>query len=417
MAFTHPDPFSELWLSATWDDPMLQLLVDQKVQQVKARESGLLKKIATRPAIMSVKPQRIEQHDYPHEVTCTLAGTVTRTLTVTGDLFHKTATRALMLRVLRAQAQLIYTAAGVDYPARVTAIDATNPVVTIEAWNSGGALPTNGTGQVWRVVGQPFTDAEDASEGRMLDAKLRFVSTQIFSDTFKSLKTWELVKMHGDINKIPRQFEALYRKLRIEMANALIMSEPVLSAGVIQTMEEEERPTMAGLRWLVATYFGAGGEFADANAYRNLSGNAVDLNDWDEIAFNMAKAGTDFGSGDWWACVHPYTRQYMHDYNVSIIETQRTDDVAGNKINYLDLKIGKKVPIFDDWYMPVDKGYLIDISQCGHAPLKGDELSRGELPTGSTRNTAWQISFQEAGLIIDNLPVSVGGFYNGKVAA
>ena len=175
----------------------------------------------------------------------------------------------------------------------------------------------------------------------------------------------------------------------------------------IHTGLEEEAPRLAGLEYWPNVLFGSSMEFENTDLLKDLSGAAVDISDIDTLARKMLLNNSDFGQGSWELWCHPNTRAYMHDYQISYRDKPDTSKEVGFLVDYINLKIGKRVPIYDDIYMPEHQLYLVDMDKIGYGYFKNDRMERREMPTMG-RNRAWQISCQLYGLVIRQAPVSIG---------
>jgi hypothetical protein len=314
-------------------------------------------------------------------------------------------------KIARVGTVLRYETGGTTAIAIVSALDGSNPVLTVTA-ESGTSLPTNGASQTWQIVSEPFTDASAADNPRMLSRKTRFTTTQIFSETFEIARSRENLAMEIIGNETETQVDSLLYKMRQSMAYSTIMMWPKMSGATVYSAMEEERSRLCGLEFWCNNLFASGKEFENASILKDLSGAAVDISDIDTLARTLMLNGSDFGSGSWEIWVHPNVRAYMHDYNLTFREKPDTSKEAGFLVDKLNLKIGATVSVNDDIYIPERQLYLVDMSKLGYGWYKNDKVHREEIAMDTSRVKRWQISCQMYGLVERDAPVSLGFIKN-----
>jgi hypothetical protein len=245
----------------------------------------------------------------------------------------------------------------------------------------------------------------------MVDRKTRYTTTQIFWDTLQMLKTRMTQRMEGGINETETQVDELLYKLRVQKAYAVINMYPKIVSSAAASMLETERPSLCGLEWHLKNIHGAGGERVNASIWKSAAGARLDASLIDGVAKAMGQNGTDFNMGNWQIWVHPNQREWMHDFGLSYREQTETSTTAGFYIDKIRLKNGKVMSIFDDWYMPEDKLFMLDMDSWGLGNIEDDHITRGELPAGSIRYRKWQISEQVYGLVNRNALRNGGGLF------
>jgi len=402
------DAFSRVWNSSSWaDSNLVKRLLQDKLDQMRIQQSDLFGKVKELPEIANLKPLWMEESPYPHSVVGTLSGVSPRYLTITGNLFNASPTLVNLQKIARVGTVLRYEASGTVCIAIVSAVDGTDPILTVAA-ESGTALPSNASGMTWQIVGEPFTDSAAANESRMLARKTRFTTTQIFQEVFEILQSRENLAMEIVGNEVEAQIDSLIYKMRQSMAYSLIQMWPAMSGATVYSAMETERPRMCGLEFWCNNLFGSGKEFENASILKDLSGAAVDISDIDTLARTMMLNGSDFGSGQWEIWVHPNVRAYMHDYNLTFREKPDTSTEAGFLVDKLNLKIGATVGVNDDIYVPERQLYLVNLSSLGYGWYKNDKIHRNEIPMQTSRTKRWQISCQMYGLVVRNAPISLG---------
>lgn len=415
---TTGEVFAQLWSSSSWqDEQVLAKLMLAKVDKYRLQKDDFYSKLKVLSDIDHVKPRWMDQEGYIDKLTGTFSSTGT-TFTVTGDVFGQSITRALLLRVAREHTILAYSEGGNDYRLEVTAVHGSNPVLTTALYGGATAIagldslgPTgNGQNITVKVIGEPYTDAQDADNPRWVDRKTRYTTTQIFSETYQILKTRKMQRMEGGINEVENQIDELLYKLRSQKASAVINMYPKIVSSAAASMTETERPTLCGLEWHLKMIHGTTGERPNDEIWKSAAGARIDASHFDALAKAMGRNGTDFGMGNWQIWVHPDQREYMHDFDISYREKLEDSTTAGFYIDKIRLKNGKVVEIHDDWYMPEDKAFLIDMSSFGLGNLKGDAINRDVLPA-SGRYFKWQISEQVYGLVNRNALTNGGGIY------
>jgi hypothetical protein len=402
------DAFSRVWNSSSWaDSNLVKRLLIEKLDQMRIKQSDFFGKVKELPDIANLKPLWMEESPYPHSIVGTLAGTSTRTITVTGNLFNASPTLINLQKIARVGTVLRYEASGTTAMAIVSAVDSTNPILTVTA-ESGTSLPSNGASQTWQIVGEPFTDASAANEARMLARKTRFTTTQIFNEVFEILQSRENLAMEIVGNEVEHQIDSLIYKMRQSMAYSIIQMWPYMSGSTVYSAMETERSRLTGLEFWCNNLFASGKEFENSSILKDLSGASVDISDIDTLARTMMLNGSDFGSGDWQIWVHPNVRAYMHDYAISFREKPDTSREAGFLVDKLNLKIGATIGVNDDIYIPERQLYLVDMSKLGYGWYKNDKIHRNEIPMQTSRTKRWQISCQMYGLVVRDAPISLG---------
>ncbi len=409
-------------LGRIWDftdaeaEVLIQRLLLQKLDQFRVTSSDWYAKLKKLPQISDVEPRWLEEKGYPRTLTGTLSGTSPRYFTVTGNLFGASPTRASMLQCVRTDAVLFIEIAGVISAMKVSAVDATNPILTVTA-TGGTSLPTNAAGMVVNVTNEPFSDAAPAENPRFLGRDYRGVSTEIFSDTFQIEKTRKHIKMALGISELDHQINELLIRLRDLHATSCIYSYPEVSGGVVQTMLKTAKPRLCGLIWWFEELFGSGGDWENNKILVDMGGKPVDVEDFDKAALEMVNQDADFGKGDWQAWMHPNARWYLHESGQFMRRTDRQDKVAGYGVETMFLKsCGKEIPVYQDVRFPKTRSFLLDMSNLGHGNFEDDDLSRGKLAADSIRNERWQITDQLYGLVVRNTK-NIGACLKNTAAA
>jgi hypothetical protein len=403
--------FSLLWLSDDWRDAdnIIKPLILGDLDTIESKESTFTARMKRFPSVDHVKPRWGEEYAYPKTLVGTLSGSGA-TFTVTGDILHQTATRELMLKVINEGGIISYRTGGVTSQARVTAVDPTNAILSLTA-HGGTTMPSDGASQTWEVLGEPYSDTQDIDNPRSIDHYTRFTGSQIFSEMYEIGRTRSKQRMQFVNDPIEHDVKMLVRKMRRDAYRALFKMYPEISGGVPLTMLETEKPKLFGYMWWMGYLFGSGGEFESTDLYKDMGGASVLKDHWDELALNMHENDTDFNSGRWEITVHPRMRDYMHDYDITFREMGYDERTVGTFVDFINLKIGKKVPVFSDLECPLDVGILANMDNTGFTYFSGDEFTREEKMTGG-RYRQWQLSMQPVGLIMKNPGVNHGMLYN-----
>ena len=395
-------------LGRIWDftsaqsEVLIKRLLLQKLDQFRVKSSDWYSKLKKLPQVADVEPRWLEERGYERQLTGTISGTTPRYFTVTGNLFNASPTLASMLQCVRVNAVLWIEINGTISAMKVTAVDATNPVLTIVA-TGGTSLPANNTGLTVNVTNEPFSDAAAADNPRWLARTYRKVTTEIFSDTFQIEKTRKHIKMALGISELDHQINELLIRLRDMHATSCIYSYPEMNATVPQSMLQVQVPRLCGLLWWFETLFGSGGDWENNKILVDMGGKPVDVDDFDTAALEMVNQNTDFGKGDWQAWMHPNARWYLHESGQFMRRTDREDKGAGYGVETMFLKsCGKEIPVYQDVRFPKTRSFLLDMSQIGHGNFEDDDISRGKLAADSVRNERWQITDQLYGLVIRN---------------
>ncbi len=410
MAYAQTDDFLELWnLSSQANERLIKKFLSDKLDMYTQLKPTTFKRFKKLPMIGHPAPRWGEQESYVHEIEGTLSGTGT-TLTVTGDLFNATATRANLLKLINDENTILRRDYGGTVSlAMVTAIHASNPVLTVEAY-ANTSMPSDGASQKWTILGEPWKDSRDAENARVVPRTTRGTYSQIFADMFEILESRQNLDMEWIANESEHQIDMLMERMAERVAYCAIQMHPYYSGGFKNALEVEDA-TMAGLDWWAENLFGSGGDYENSSILYDIGGDSLDKDHLDNLSYAMLKNTTDFGQGDWVIATHPSIKQYMNDYGISYRDFGEKSKEYGFMVDKLNLKVGKSVEIIGDWYVPKDTAYLVNCSNWSWRYYKNDEPHRKRLSEDG-RYMRWMISCQVVGLQGRNVKTSLGKIKN-----
>lgn len=408
--------FAEVFQSGSWSDKELaaKFMLDMLDEIEREAPDDWYNRIGSAPTSKSFKPKWVEEDSHGDKLVGTLSGTSPRYLTITGDLFGETATRTNLYKLTKENGTLMTTVSGVNYRAYVVAVDGTNPVLTVAALNSG-SLPSNDTGMTWEIVGEPGTETEEVKNPRWQTRDTRWTASQLMWDNFEITKSRKLMKMEviGE-SEFEHQIRILLRRLKHRFARTAMIEAPVLSAGAIQTLEDTATPRMAGFIWWMESLFGSGGEYANTELAKDMSGNPItDISFIDDMAYALLDIGAPLEQDGWEFLCNPRTYKYLADFNISERVKEEKSTTAGYSINQLQLKArSRPVSIYKDRNVPKHMAFLYHHPSLKKGKIEGYNLDKGQLPVQNLLFEKWQIWMMEYGLVARNAPVLGGYFFN-----
>jgi len=386
-------------------------MVLDAIDQIRPTISEFYAAIPIGESVDSVKPFWMFEHLAPTQVVGNFTNADSK-LTITGKPFGRTVTRTDMLKILRLNAVLRYDYSSGTVIAKVTAVDPTNPVVTLTA-TSGTSLPgTDQSGKTWLVIGEPSTDAEDASNPRFFDRDFMYTTTELFSDVFSIEKTRRGLGMQGVRDEYAHQLDLLLQRLEWIQARSVLSGWPEVSGGEPQSLLETERARLCGLDWWPEYLFGSGKDYENSSLLQNLSGAALTQTHINTMVGELDKQGAKFSRGDWRFVTRPEIADYMQDYDLSYRESPADRTTAGFTIEKVRTKRGVDVKISRDWFVPEGTAWFVDVSQCEIHPFKGMEMLKEQLGRTNATSETWQIARRLVGLVLRNAPISVAKIKN-----
>ncbi len=260
----------------------------------------------------------------------------------------------------------------------------------------------------WDIIAEVWSDYRDAADPRYLDRIFREVGTQIHAETFEIPKTRKNTKYEVVTNEVQHQIQALFDKLRRQLAYAVLRSRPFHDGTNYVYGNKTEEPTMCGLcTWPSITQ----AELANPHVYVNKGAVALTKADLDNLARHLwLDEHANFNKGNWWIVCHPLTHQYIHDFDISYRRTDKDERGVGFYVDHFDAKIGKSFPILSDRYLRPDTLILTNLEAAEYGYYANDKLDRKEVPTQG-RYQRWLISFQTYGVVVRNPRSNIGMIY------
>lgn len=408
---TSESAFARLWEQADWVDSenVLGRLLFKKLDSISMPESRFMDSMTKMPTVDHVKPRWGEEVRIPNVLVGTMSGSGT-VFTVTGNIFNKAVSRARVMQCVDEGGIMTMTTGGVTYHVKVTAVDPTLPVLTVEAHSDSATAP-DGAAQSWKILGEPYSDATDIDNAREIERWTRYTTTQIFSEVVRMLKTRGKQRIEFIGNELEHQVEAVLEKMKMNQYSSMLNMSPVLVSGAAASMLETEKPALSGVLWRIRSLFASGKECEDLERYVDMGGAAVTKPHLDALILRMYLTGSKFEKGRWEIWTDVNTRQYMHDYDMTMRETSREDDTVGSNVNKIKSKLGKVFTLHDDVDMPEGTVVIANMEDWGWGYFADDQLTREEKPSGG-RYKQWQLSSQLYGAVQRNAPVSSGMLYN-----
>ena len=393
--------FMKIWTQGDQESErkMKSVLLDGLDSVVQA-ESDVLSRIrADRPTFSPVV-RWLEEWGYPSRVTAQVTG---ETMDFTGDLFGKTVTGESIRHVIREGTILERT--GDACQVKVSSVDGLSAFVTAygNTTLTNDAQPTE-----WEIISEPWSDFRDAVGPRSLDRTFREVGTQIFAETFEIPKTRKNTRYQIIAREVEHQIIALIRKLRRQLAYAVLRSRPSHDGTQFVWGDKTEEPTMCGLcTWPIITQT----ELSNPAVYVNKAGQALTKADLDGLVRHLwLDEHADYNKGDWSIVCHPSTSQYIHDFDISHRRIEKEDRTIGFHVDEFHSKVGKTFSILSERYMRPGVVLAVNFEAFTYGYYVNDSLERQEIPTQG-RYQRWLISFQTYGVVARNPRPNIGMIY------
>jgi len=257
----------------------------------------------------------------------------------------------------------------------------------------------------WDIISEAWSDYRDASRSRFLDRTVREVGTQIFAETFEIPKTRKNTKYKIVSNEAEHQIIALIRKLRRQLAHAVLRSRPFHDGSRFIWGNKTDEPTMCGLcTWPIITQ----SESPNPNVYVDKERQALTKSDLDNLIRHLwLDEHADYNNGDWWIVCHPSTHHFIQDFDSSYRSIEKQDQSIGFHVNEFHAKVGKTFPIVSERFMRPGVLIIVNFDSFKYGYYANDSLERRELPTQG-RYQRWLISFQVYGLVARNPRANIG---------
>jgi hypothetical protein len=406
-----PESFGAVYLSEDWDSQyLLKEMIEKKIDIFKAKMPGFYPRIKSMPDGNSFKRRWMHGEGYPTELVGTWDGSTY--LTVTGNLFGKTVTRASVLNVVRVGAVLQYLANGVLYAGRVVGVDATDPIIQLEA-TGGLTLPGSGSSQTWKRISKPYTETKNSSDPVMASRDLLYTGTEIFEGTIALQESRIRIGMQNDVDEIEYQTDRMLEDMEIQIATAAVHQIPTMSdGGVPLTMRETDEPRMFGLLWWIGYLYGSGGRWENASLYRDLSGKPPYIEDLQALVAAMDDNNSRLNSYPFEIWTTPAIKDYINTYGISQRRQTYDDKSHGTVVDEIQFGRRKdpiKVNADPDWR--ADCLAIIDMDAPHIGNVTGNRLRKKSIPTGTMLYIKDQWSQQKEGLRIDRPKEFAGMLY------
>jgi hypothetical protein len=269
--------FMNIWTQSDADSElkMKKVLLDGFDAVVQA-DGDLLSMIEIEDPISTPVIRWMEQWEYPSTLTARLIGNI---LVFTGDLFGKPVNTESIRQVIREGT--ILEAQDNGRQVKVTSMDGLQAFVSAYG---NTILHDDPEPAAWDIIAEVWSDYRDASDPRSLDRMFREVGTQIFAETFEIPKTRKNTAYENVPLEVEHQIEALLRKLRRQLASAVIRSRPFHDGLEFGWGNKTDEPSMCGLNtWPIITH----SENPNPGVYVNKEGIALAKDDLDNLVRNL----------------------------------------------------------------------------------------------------------------------------------
>jgi hypothetical protein len=393
--------FMKIWTQSDEESEfkMKTVLLDG-LDSVVQGQCDVLSKIKVNKPVSNPVVRWLEEHGYPSTITAQLTG---NTMVFSGHLLGRIINENSLLKVIRAGTILERQRGGCQV--KVGSVDGLSAAVSAYG---NTVLADDLAATEWDIISEAWSDYRDASSSRFLDRTFREVSTQIFAETFEIPKTRKNTKYQIVSREVEHQIIALVRKLRRQLAYAVLRSRPFHDGSQVVWGNKTEEPTMCGLcTWSIITQ----SESLNPNVYIDKQGEVLTKSDLDSLIRQLwLDEHADYNTGDWWIICHPHTHDFIHDFNTSCRSIRKQDKSIGFQVDEFHSKVGKTFPILSERFMRPGVLIVVNFDAFRYGYYANDFLERRELPTQG-RYQRWLISFQAYGLVARNPRANIGMIY------
>ena len=393
--------FLKLWTQSDQaSERMLQKFLLVGLDKIVQGQSDALSKIGIGPPASGPVIRWMEEWGYPSQISATLDES---TMTFSGRLFGKNIDSELVRKVIREGTILERPMDG----SQVKVISLNGLSATVSPYG-GSILSDDLTETAWDIIAEAWSDYRDAEDPRSLERTFREVGTQIHAETFEIPKTRKNTKYEIVGNEVEHQISSLLEKLRRQLAYAVLRSRPFHDGSGFVYGNKTEESTMCGLcSWPLVTQ----SEVPNPKVYVNKASQVLVKDDLDNLALSLwLDEQSDFNQGDWWIVCHPLISRYIHDFDISYRQTERSDTGLGFYVDHFDSKIGKSFPILPERYMRPDTLIIVNFEAAKYGYYANDRMERKEISTQG-RYQRWLISFQTYGVVLRNPRANIGMIY------
>jgi hypothetical protein len=393
--------FLKLWTqSDQTSERMLQKFLLVGLDKIVQGQSDSLSKIGIGLPASGPVVRWMEEWGYPSQISAVLDES---TMTFSGRLFGKNIDSELVRKVIREGTILERPLDG----SQVKVMSLNGLSATVSAYG-GSILSDDLVETSWDIIAEAWSDYRDAEDPRSLERTFREVGTQIHAETFEIPKTRKNTKYEIVENEVEHQISSLLEKLRRQLAYAVLRSRPFHDGFGFVYGNKTEESTMCGLcSWPLVTQ----SEVPNPKVYVNKASQVLVKDDLDNLALSLwLDEQSDFNQGDWWIVCHPLISRYIHDFDISYRQTERSDTGLGFYVDHFDSKIGKSFPILPERYMRPDTLMIVNFEAAKYGYYANDRMERKEISTQG-RYQRWLLSFQTYGVVLRNPRANIGMIY------
>jgi hypothetical protein len=261
----------------------------------------------------------------------------------------------------------------------------------------------------WDIIGELWSDFQDADYPRSLDRGFYTVGTQIFAETFEIPKTRQNTKYEIIGNEVEHQVSHLIRKLRRQKASSLLRMLPYYSSGY-KYGYDTETPSMCGLCHFWDVVIGSV-ENDNTDVHYDASSTEISQEMISNVVESMELTEyTDFNVGDWYLVVHPKQNRVINTFEQMYRRSSADSSKVGWTVDEIEADNGKSFKILRDRYMPVKQAFIVNKDSLTHGYYNKDKLDRKHLSTQG-RYERWLISFQMYGAVCRAPRANLGHIY------
>jgi hypothetical protein len=265
--------FMKIWTQGDEDSEfrMKTVLLDG-LDSVVQGQCDVLSKIKVDKPVANSVVRWMEELGYPSTVTAQLTG---NTMVFSGYLFGRIINEESVRKVIRKGTILERQRGGCQV--KISSVEGLTAAVSAYG---NTVLADDLTPTEWDIISDAWSDCRDASSSRFLDRIPREVGTQIFAETFEIPKTRKNTKYLIISCEAEHQIIALIRKIRRQLAYAVLRSRPFHDGSQFVWGNKTEEPTMCGLcTWPIITQ----SESLNANVYVDKQRQILTKSDLDSL--------------------------------------------------------------------------------------------------------------------------------------
>lgn len=277
--------------------------------------------------------------------------------------------------------------AGKEYLLQVTA-SVTKATVTVATYGNTSAAWAALTATKMYLVGNPYSDIEDASSDISQKRTKKRNFMQIFERAIEIGQTRKNMSMEAVVNELQHQIKLRTLEIKRELDMAIINSYAKYSSGYTG---DTERRTMAGLIQYIKDYDLSGTANSDQGLIQ-VSGALTEAY-INSLCYKMWDLGGFDESSDPIIVVGAKQARVFSAMEKYLRRVEQGERTVGYYRNVFLSDMGVELPIVLDRWVPEDKLLILDRSRLAIRPMAGDNWHLEKMAkTG--RTDKWQLSGQ-----------------------